>query len=217
MAIISLATEWASDLKQGYCSSGWWLNRKFCCGEFMDAAGPGGAALPPPAVKAAQAAATTMASAAPTVTNVVNTTSTAAVSLLASRASALANAALLLSRADASPGSSPSTTPADVCEDWVAWSSWTFPSWIIYILFAAVFSSLCAHMVRHFAPYAAGSGISEIKCILAGFIINGFLGAWTLAIKSLALVSQRLRVHGRLVATDNHRTASRHRVRPECG
>ncbi|OKP12613.1 hypothetical protein PENSUB_1706 [Penicillium subrubescens] len=32
-----------------------------------------------------------------------------------------------------------------------------------------------------------GSGISEIKCIIAGFVMKGFLGAWTLLIKSIAL------------------------------
>ena len=42
-------------------------------------------------------------------------------------------------------------------------------------------------MVRCFAPYAAGSGISEIKCIIAGFVMKGFLGFWTLLIKSIAL------------------------------
>lgn len=42
--------------------------------------------------------------------------------------------------------------------------------------------------MKSFAPYAAGSGISEIKCILAGFVINGFLSFSTLAIKSVALV-----------------------------
>jgi chloride channel 3/4/5 len=41
--------------------------------------------------------------------------------------------------------------------------------------------------VKTFAPYAAGSGISEIKCIIAGFIMKGFLGRWTLLIKSIAL------------------------------
>jgi len=41
--------------------------------------------------------------------------------------------------------------------------------------------------VRAFAPYAAGSGISEIKCIIAGFVMKGFLGFWTLLIKSIAL------------------------------
>uniref|UniRef100_V5EZW5 Chloride channel protein n=1 Tax=Kalmanozyma brasiliensis (strain GHG001) TaxID=1365824 RepID=V5EZW5_KALBG len=71
--------------------------------------------------------------------------------------------------------------------DWVPWSKWAVPAYIIYILFAGILSFLCAHLVKAFAPYAAGSGISEIKCILAGFVINGYLGFWTLAIKSLTL------------------------------
>ncbi|GAA5823615.1 hypothetical protein JCM3770_000699 [Rhodotorula araucariae] len=35
--------------------------------------------------------------------------------------------------------------------------------------------------------YAAGSGIPEIKTILSGFVIRGFLGSWTLAVKSVGL------------------------------
>ncbi|BGP36814.1 hypothetical protein JCM10449v2_000716 [Rhodotorula kratochvilovae] len=35
--------------------------------------------------------------------------------------------------------------------------------------------------------YAAGSGIPEIKTILSGFVIRGFLGSWTLAVKSIGL------------------------------
>lgn len=46
---------------------------------------------------------------------------------------------------------------------------------------------IAAILVKSFAPYAAGSGISEIKCIIAGFVMKGFLGAWTLLIKSIAL------------------------------
>jgi chloride channel 3/4/5 len=42
-------------------------------------------------------------------------------------------------------------------------------------------------LVKSFAPYAAGSGISEIKCIIAGFVMKGFLGSWTLLIKSICL------------------------------
>jgi len=42
-------------------------------------------------------------------------------------------------------------------------------------------------LVKSFAPYAAGSGISEMKCIIAGFVMKGFLGAWTLLIKSIGL------------------------------
>lgn len=32
-ALISIITEWLSDLKMGYCSDGWWLNQQFCCWE----------------------------------------------------------------------------------------------------------------------------------------------------------------------------------------
>lgn len=32
-ALISIITEWLSDIKMGYCSDGWWLNSQFCCWE----------------------------------------------------------------------------------------------------------------------------------------------------------------------------------------
>lgn len=32
-AVISIVTEWLSDIKMGYCSDGWWLNQQFCCWE----------------------------------------------------------------------------------------------------------------------------------------------------------------------------------------
>ncbi|KAH9978994.1 voltage-gated chloride channel [Lactifluus volemus] len=35
-AIISIITEWLSDIKIGYCSDGWWLNQQFCCWELDD-------------------------------------------------------------------------------------------------------------------------------------------------------------------------------------
>ena len=50
-----------------------------------------------------------------------------------------------------------------------------------------VFSLSSASLVKAYAPYAAGSGISEIKCIIAGFVMKGFLGFWTLLIKSICL------------------------------
>lgn len=50
-----------------------------------------------------------------------------------------------------------------------------------------MFAFVAAVLVRSFAPYAAGSGISEIKCIIAGFVMKGFLGFWTLIIKSVCL------------------------------
>ncbi|XP_030372678.1 H(+)/Cl(-) exchange transporter 5 [Scaptodrosophila lebanonensis] len=61
-------------------------------------------------------------------------------------------------------------------------------SYIWYILWALLFASLSASLVRMFAPYACGSGIPEIKTILSGFIIRGYLGKWTLLIKSVGLM-----------------------------
>ncbi|KAI9705522.1 MAG: glycerol ethanol, ferric requiring protein [Candelina mexicana] len=55
-------------------------------------------------------------------------------------------------------------------------------AWIV-----TIFALTSASLVKSFAPYAAGSGISEIKCIIAGFVMKGFLGSWTLLIKSIGL------------------------------
>lgn len=58
---------------------------------------------------------------------------------------------------------------------------------MFYIAFSVLFAFTSAILVKSFAPYAAGSGISEIKCIIAGFVMKGFLGWWTLFIKSIGL------------------------------
>ncbi|CCF51409.1 hypothetical protein NDA11_007650 [Ustilago hordei] len=214
MGVISLATEWASDLKQGYCSSGWWLNQKFCCWEMMDQAGPGGAPLPAAAKVLATATVTATASSskADAAAAALSSSASAATATLAAAARDAFNLTTralpeheiwsrsadtifhdgfgsglqLLSRR-AEGAASGGGDFSETCTDWVPWSRWTFPAWIIYILFSGLLSFVCAHLVKSFAPYAAGSGISEIKCILAGFVINGYLGFWTLAIKSLTL------------------------------
>jgi chloride channel 3/4/5 len=43
-------------------------------------------------------------------------------------------------------------------------------------------------LVITYAPYAAGSGIPEIKTILGGFVIKGFFGGWTLITKCIGVV-----------------------------
>ncbi|KAK4126619.1 voltage gated chloride channel [Parathielavia appendiculata] len=73
------------------------------------------------------------------------------------------------------------------CNDWHRWTGLEPINYIIYIIFATLFALTAATLVKAYAPYAAGSGISEIKCIIAGFVMKGFLGFWTLVIKSLAL------------------------------
>ncbi|KAK0620393.1 voltage gated chloride channel [Immersiella caudata] len=73
------------------------------------------------------------------------------------------------------------------CEAWQRWTGVEPVNYVLYILFAITFAFTSATLVKAYAPYAAGSGISEIKCIIAGFVMKGFLGIWTLLIKSLAL------------------------------
>ncbi|KAF2143623.1 uncharacterized protein K452DRAFT_296626 [Aplosporella prunicola CBS 121167] len=75
----------------------------------------------------------------------------------------------------------------DGCPEWHRWSNFWPVNYFLYILFSIVFSFIAARLVKSFAPYAAGSGISEIKCIIAGFVMKGFLGFKTLMIKSFAL------------------------------
>jgi len=60
--------------------------------------------------------------------------------------------------------------------------------YLAYVVWALLFAALAASLVRMFAPYACGSGIPEIKTILSGFIIRGYLGKWTFLIKSVAIM-----------------------------
>ncbi|ELU04325.1 hypothetical protein CAPTEDRAFT_175229 [Capitella teleta] len=61
-------------------------------------------------------------------------------------------------------------------------------SYLMYVACALACATLAVMLVRVFAPYACGSGIPEIKTILSGFIIRGYLGKWTLIIKSVCMM-----------------------------
>jgi chloride channel 3/4/5 len=58
----------------------------------------------------------------------------------------------------------------------------------IHVIFSLMFATTAALLVKVFAPYACGSGVPEIKTILSGFVIRGYLGKWTLLIKSLGMI-----------------------------
>ncbi|WPH04771.1 Hypothetical protein R9X50_00766600 [Acrodontium crateriforme] len=73
------------------------------------------------------------------------------------------------------------------CPEWHRWTTFAPTNYLLYIIFAALLAYTSARLVKSYAPYAAGSGISEIKCIVAGFVMTGFLGFWTLLIKTLAM------------------------------
>lgn len=75
----------------------------------------------------------------------------------------------------------------DGCPEFKRWSHFWPINYFLYICFAGLFAFTSARLVKSYAPYAAGSGISEIKCIIAGFVMKGFLGFWTLLIKAVGL------------------------------
>ncbi|XP_054851991.1 H(+)/Cl(-) exchange transporter 5 isoform X1 [Eublepharis macularius] len=87
----------------------------------------------------------------------------------------------------------------DKCPEWRSWAQLLtgnqeggalayILNYFMYVIWALLFSLLAVLLVRGFAPYACGSGIPEIKTILSGFIIRGYLGKWTLLIKTMTLV-----------------------------
>ncbi|XP_051553661.1 H(+)/Cl(-) exchange transporter 5-like [Myxocyprinus asiaticus] len=86
----------------------------------------------------------------------------------------------------------------DKCPQWRSWAelmvgfnegaSAYVVNYLMYVCWALLFAFLAVSLVRAFAPYACGSGIPEIKTILSGFIIRGYLGKWTLIIKTITLV-----------------------------
>ncbi|KAL9129452.1 MAG: hypothetical protein Q9217_002086 [Psora testacea] len=75
----------------------------------------------------------------------------------------------------------------DTCDEWHRWTHIGLINYLLYFIFSIIFALTSASLVKAYAPYAAGSGISEIKCIIAGFVMKGFLGFWTLLIKSICL------------------------------
>lgn len=73
------------------------------------------------------------------------------------------------------------------CDEWHRWTSFSLANYVIYTIMAMLLAATASYLVKVYAPYAAGSGISEIKCIIGGFVMKGFLGFWTLLIKSICL------------------------------
>ncbi|KAL6118259.1 clcn5 [Pungitius sinensis] len=86
----------------------------------------------------------------------------------------------------------------DSCPQWQSWAQIMtgtsegalayVVNYLMFMVWALLFALLAVALVRAFAPYACGSGIPEIKTILSGFIIRGYLGKWTLIIKTITLV-----------------------------
>ncbi|GAO50862.1 hypothetical protein G7K_4981-t1 [Saitoella complicata NRRL Y-17804] len=91
---------------------------------------------------------------------------------------------------------------SEACGEWANWSQSILETgsesfeYCIYILFAVIFAvsaSLLTMTTASERPsgkifyLAAGSGIPEVKTILSGFVIRGFLGFRTLIVKAVGL------------------------------
>jgi chloride channel 3/4/5 len=81
------------------------------------------------------------------------------------------------------------------CSDWQLWDEAISSSlsnfdagYLFYVIIGVAAATMSAWLVSSFAPYAAGSGIPEVKTMLGGVIIKRFLGLWTLLIKGIGLV-----------------------------
>lgn len=85
------------------------------------------------------------------------------------------------------------------CSEWVPWSALFnhkspddamayVIAYLMFVLWGVGLATITVLLVRMFAPYACGSGIPEIKTILSGFIMRGYLGKWTLLIKTLTMM-----------------------------
>ncbi|KAF8328365.1 chloride channel [Cantharellus anzutake] len=86
--------------------------------------------------------------------------------------------------------------PGEPCTQWKTWSQWfgvtslagqSIIQATAYMILAVIYASTAAFLVKSYAPYAFHTGIPEIKAILNGYVLDAFLGPWTLLIKSLGL------------------------------
>lgn len=86
----------------------------------------------------------------------------------------------------------------DPCPKWESWET-SFGitnsgfgsyllAYIFYVIFTVLFAVSASILVLFYAPHARFSGMPEIKTILSGFIIKGFLGFRTLALKAIGLI-----------------------------
>lgn len=93
-----------------------------------------------------------------------------------------------------------SVADLDDCDDFVNWSTRAqeairflrhiptpFLSFLVFISMAVSFAAAAAFLVKRYAPYAAGSGVPEIKTVLSGVELKGYLSLWSMVVKIIGL------------------------------
>ncbi|TIB80712.1 hypothetical protein E3Q22_01774, partial [Wallemia mellicola] len=74
-----------------------------------------------------------------------------------------------------------------MCDSWTKWTDWKLLNYSIYVLLSVIFAFIAALAVKKLSSRAAGSGISEIKCIIAGFENKEYLRWPVLLVKTCTL------------------------------
>lgn len=76
----------------------------------------------------------------------------------------------------------------DNCTSWVRYGNpdnflGQMILFFVYVVMGTFLAGLAVIFVKMLAPYACGSGIPEVKTILSGFVMHGYLGFGTLLVK----------------------------------
>lgn len=90
-----------------------------------------------------------------------------------------------------------SAADLDDCESFVSWGNMLksvvpfvpigFYEFAVFLLSAIAFVMTSAFLVKRYAPYAAGSGVPEIKTVLSGVELKGYLSLWAMVVKIIGL------------------------------
>ncbi|KAI0275532.1 chloride channel [Russula aff. rugulosa BPL654] len=173
--LIVRSEQWLFDIKYGYCMAGWWKAHRFCCPITSEARTfPLGALHQPESCNAwiTWGEAFTDTESSPLFRILVDRTTYSLAALLLALTSSVLTIYLTASTSFVTRKDSGVLSPdfASLDEDGKVSPPPSDPP-----------------VKRQVLYYAAGSGIPEIKTILSGFVIHGYLGARTLFTKAVGL------------------------------
>ncbi|KAI7892094.1 chloride channel [Mucor mucedo] len=176
---IDVVQEWMSDLKQGYCTTNWRLNSKFCCWESEE--GVCDAWRTWPQAFDVQGEGKTYHTAM-----IMYTVLGLTFSLIAAAMVKFTAEKVTVRKPSRPIPFSKSPSMASIPFDSLSFTSIRGdPSTTA----AASYEKLEPPQYEtKYAYYSAGSGIPEVKVILGGFVIKGFLGIKTLIVKSIGMI-----------------------------